>query len=184
MAQFLIHQINQGIFTNRGRCYWLCQYIQTQNTLWQPVATYAAALHNANIFNNYVAMFNWANQQNLVGQQLGGYGPIAGAFNNNRLYRCEFWFGPTFPAGPPNHEIILVTNAAGEVCYFEPNFGFYRANNVGLGGVLNNRQVLEHYIAQHYAAHHRVVGNFGYLHVRQLNQPPVVAPPVVQIGFG
>lgn len=171
MALTSLHQFSQDLFTRLGTCYYQCEYVRNEPTLWKQVKTYADAVSRARDFRNYVAMTNYANSrssQNIP--QDGPYAVVAGALTANSLYSCEFYVAspnqaPT-SAQAVNHEIILITGADSTVCYFDPNSGFYQSDATGLPAGTNNRAALEQYLASQYTGN--TLYNFRYYRRRAL----------------
>lgn len=173
MSILSLKNISQGTWINTGGgpeariglCYYMCNFIESNQGIWNAPATFQNALKTAQNFAQGTAMINYAKAQlTRNAPQIATYASTTSALLNNRLYRCCFWFGPTTsPIGIPNHEILILTGNNDDVIYFEPNFGFFQPSNIGM----NNRQALEYYISQQYGGTMHV-GNFEYLNIRGL----------------
>ena len=104
-----------------------------------------------------------------------GYGAIA--ITTNKIFRIGLWCGkaagaPSAALGPPgaqNHAAVVAANGAGKVLFFEPNFGFYEASEMGTA----QQTLLQNAIGELYnpnggAADPTIATNFVYLAGRKL----------------
>lgn len=167
-----LKRIDQGTWINygggpsaRGVCYYMCNFLESDKGIWHKPGTFEAARKAAETFAAGTAMMNYAKAQNSrKAPQIGVYPIVAGALQNNRIYRVGLWFGPTDQVPlAPNHEVILITGEGQDVIYFEPNFGFFQPSQAGL----NNREAVEYYINQQYGPDYHA-GSFQYYNVRSI----------------
>jgi hypothetical protein len=143
----------------------MCNFIESGRGPWYTPGTFANAIEAARNFGLGAAMYQYAKSQNLRhAPQQGHYSAIAGALVVNRIYRAELWVGvPTSAPDTPNHEILIITGGTiYDISYFEPNFGFFQANEPPS----NNRQAVEHCISSQYQELNLRSANFGYREVR------------------
>ena len=163
-------------YSSGGVCYYMCNFIESEKGPWDQPKTFAAAKQSGKDFSQYAAMMNHAKAKNLEARagkrlpQRDGYQNVAGALENNQIYRIWVWVGEAGKAprdaADVNHEIIAVTGAGDEVVYFEPNFGFFAPSAQGA----SNRVALERFIREQYTANNYHAENFGYRKVRGLDQ--------------
>ncbi|WP_455628815.1 hypothetical protein [Parabacteroides chinchillae] len=147
----------------KGVCYYMCNFLISEHGIWHKLRSFMEAVEAAKDFGQGTAMMNYAKAQNVAGKsQTANYPPSSGtALAHNSIYRGELWIGnASATLGPANHEILIITGNGDDIIYFEPNFGFFQASNVGM----NNVQALEYCIAQQYGSKFHV-GSFGYLRV-------------------
>lgn len=149
-----------------GVCFYMCNFIESTQGIWNNPGTFANAVNAAKDFAKGTAMMNYAKAQSLRRAPQSNYIAVGTTpLASNRIYRAELYVGAaTSAVGAPNHEIMIVTGSNNDVIYFEPNFGFFQASNTGM----NNTQAIEHFIAQQYGPNYRV-GSFRYMSVRAIN---------------
>jgi hypothetical protein len=170
-----LKQISQTLWLNTGKgpereglCYYMCNFIESDNGPWNRPGSFANAVTAAQNFAQGTAMMNYAKAQNTRHMpQRNGYIPVDhSALANNRLYRVELYIGPAQELpGLPNHEILVVTGNDKDVIYFDPNFGFFQASDDNL----NNRQALEGWIKHYYAGSNQQAAFLGYRDVRSIS---------------
>ncbi|MCL6591595.1 MAG: hypothetical protein K6U80_16795 [Firmicutes bacterium] len=151
-----------------GVCYYMCNFIESDQGPWDNPGSFANALSSARDFGQGTAMMNYAKAQNLrkaPQNPLELYQNLMGnALEADRIYRGCLWVGKENERpGMPNHEIIIVTGAVNnDIVYFEPNFGFFQPSEP----TLNNREALEYWINQQYRGSGWVADYFRYYNVR------------------
>jgi len=152
-----------------GVCYYMCNFIESEKGIWTKFEKFEDGVNLAKNFTQGTAMMNTAKVQNLRKAPQEGYASVLGALENNRIYRGQLWVGKKGETSTlANHEILIITGVGNSVAFFEPNFGFYQIVNADKDK--NNRQSLEHFIAQLYSAANYNVATFGYKNVRSINK--------------
>lgn len=184
MANEKLKEIKQGQFLGNlgyskdGVCYYMCNFIESEKGPWNRPGDFANAKQSAKSFSQYAAMMNFAKAKNLEARagkrvpQEGQYPHVAGALDNDRIFRIEVWIGKegTAPESDHsvNHEIIAVTGAGSEVVYFEPNFGFFALSDQGANRVALEAAIRAQYLALDPVHYH--AENFGYRKVRGIDE--------------
>lgn len=169
MAFTPLHQFNQNLFHHKGVCYWACEYMMNTGA-WKDYRrkTYDELVISSTIFTKYQACIGYARSKNIQRDAhqvaLPLYAQVMGRLDNNRCYRIACYYG-TLPMLPTlqNHEIMCFCGNGTSVLLFDPNFGFYRMDAVGIAAV-NNREVLEYYLDILYGvgARGEIISNFVY----------------------
>lgn len=152
-----------------GICYYMCNFIESSQGIWNNPGSFANALTSARDFAQGSTMMSYARAQNLrklEQEDLSSYAAVNGTLPVNRIIRIALEVGNN--GGQPNHEMVAITGDNNDIVYFEPNFGFFRPSEVNM----NNRQALEHFVNQQYVAlgNGLTASHFVYHNVRANNK--------------
>jgi hypothetical protein len=142
----------------RGICYYICEYMESnKDSPWKSPKDFAAAKVGVTRMRT-VALVAAGKAANLQKLPQGGAYADATPLKDNSLYRVELAVG----AGASiNHETMMLTGE-GEIILFDPNFGFYDIDAIGVGGYHTS---FEAQLTTLYGA--TAVGSFGYSRKRK-----------------
>lgn len=161
-------------YSSAGVCYYMSEYVEEK--VWGDVASFKEAVEAAEkaVPQTIINAGKAKNLRDRAGDAvpqiaIEDYSRPAGGLDDETMYRVIMWFGkqdenPT-NASSVNHEAIAIAGSGGHAVYFEPNFGFYRCENVAAGW--NNRRALEQYIDSLYQPGSYAT-NLSYRKIRKL----------------
>jgi hypothetical protein len=160
-----------GGYSTSGICFYMSTY--TEEQIWNTgsyveVEAKARTAIPGTIIRAAKALNLKDRTRNYQHRNNAGYGDTAPT--NKKIYQVSLWFGAGVAPAPRslnncNHQIIAAFSSAGTVLFFDPNFGFYLATEVGK----TNQKILEEAVQGLYVGIGNKATNFYYLAGRTLS---------------
>ncbi|WP_306359884.1 hypothetical protein [Nocardia sp. CC227C] len=123
-------------YSSGGICYYMSEYVR--ESMWNGVKKFSEAVEVAKnaVPATIVKAGKAKNLRDKGGEAHGKaqqtYHQIPADLAANKVYRVGLWFGKNGKnpdsAQHQNHEAVVLTSGGTEVVFFEPNFGFYHAD--------------------------------------------------------